>query len=163
MHTGDYCRKWIEQGIGEVHDPEDFIVQSIEQKDNLRNIAEINQQLNEIRIEFDDELEQLKKNYDIKYDEVLDELREAEKELIENYEERSDMPKEELSAKILSVRERYESEKEDVLEDKINDAKKLERHYEKKISNLFKGLTLNLYVEFTTNSNKLEYVAILRE
>ena len=157
------AKKWIEQGIGEAHDPEDFIVQSIEQKDNIRNIAEINQQLNEIRTEFDDELEQLKKNYDLKYDEVLDELREAEKELIENYEERSGMSKEELSAKILSVRERYESEKEDTLEDKISDAKKLEKYYEKKISNFIQGFDSELYVEFTTNSNKLDYVAILRE
>ena len=155
--------KWIEQGIGEVHDPEDFIIQSIEQKENLLSIAEINQQLNDIRNDFDDELEQLKKDYDIKYDRVLGELRKTEKELIQNYEERSGMSKEELSTKIQSVREKYESEKEDVLEDKISDAKKLERRYEKKISNFIQGFDSELYVEFTTNSSKLEYVAILRE
>ena len=155
--------QWIEQGIGEIHDPDEFITQSIEQKDNLRDIAQINQQLNEIRNEFDNELEQLKKDYDIKYDELLDESRQVEKELIQNYEDRSGMSKEELSTKILSVRERYESEKENVLEDKIHDAKKLERNYEKKISNFIQGFDSELYVEFTTNSSKLEYVAILRE
>ena len=89
-------------------------------------IEETNQQIREIRNEFEDEKIALKKQYDIKYDELLSESKKSEKRAIQDHGD-SDASKEELSKTINSIRERYESDKEDVLKDKVNDTKKLEK------------------------------------
>ena len=157
------AQEWIEEGIGEIHDPEEFIMQSIEQKENLRDIAEINEKLDVIRDNYHNELEQLKKDYDLKYENVFDQLRESERDLIQSYEDKSGMSKEELSEKIMLVREKYESEKEDILDDKVKDSKKLKRTFEKNMSNFIQNFDSELYVEFNTDSGKLGYEAILRQ
>ena len=155
---------WVKQGIGEIHDPEKYIMQSIEQKENIVLVEEINLQIREIQNEFDEKISQLKDDYDRKYESVEDELRIAERELIAQYgEEDSAMSKKELSSKLISLRDRFESEKEDVLEDKIEDAKKLERQYEKKIIQFIEQYDSEPYIEFVTKSDSLNYKAVLKE
>ena len=155
---------WVEQGIGEIHDPEDYIMQSIEQKENIVLVEEINLQIIEIQNEFDEKLSQLKDDYDKKYQTVEDELKAAERELVVKYnEEDSELTKEELSSKIIILRDRFESEKEEVLEDKIEDAEKLGEKYEKKMIQFIEKYESAPYVEFVTKSGPLNYKAVLRE
>ena len=155
---------WVKQGIGEIHDPEEYIMQSIEQKENIVLVEEINLQIREIQNEFDEEISQLKDDYDRKYESVEDELRIAERELIAQYgEEDSVMSKKELSSKLISLRDRFESEKEDVLEDKIEDAEKLGRQYEKKIIQFVEQYDSEPYIEFVTKPGSLNYKAVLKE
>ena len=155
---------WVEQGIGEIHNPEDYIMQSIEQKENIVLVEEINLQIIEIQNEFDEKLSQLKDDYDKKYKTVEDELKTAERELVVKYnEEDSELTKEELSSKIIILRDRFESEKEKVLEDKIDDAEKLGKNYEKKMIQFIEKYESEPYVEFVTKSGPLNYKAVLRE
>ena len=155
---------WAEQGIGEIHDPEDYIMQSIEQKENFVLVEEINLQITGIQNEFDEKLSQLKDDYDKKYKAVENELKSAERELIKKYSEvDSELSKKELSSKIISLRDRFESEKEDVLENKIEDAEKLGHRYEKKMNRLVEKYDSEPYVEFITKSGSLNYKAVLKE
>ena len=155
---------WVEQGIGEIHDPEVYILQSIEQKENTVLVEEINLQIIDIQNEFDEKLSELKDNYDKKYKVVEDELKVAERELVVKYnEEGSELSKEELSSKIIILRDRFESKKENVLEDKIEDAEKLGLQYEKKMIKFIEKYESEPYVEFVTKSGPLHYKAFLRE
>ena len=155
---------WVKQGVGEIHDPEEYIMQSIEQKENIVLVEEINLQIISIQNEFDEKLSQLKADYDKKYKAVEDELKTAERELVVKYnEEDSELSKEELSSKIIILRDRFESEKEDVLEDKIDDAEKLGTQYEKKMIKFIEKYESEPYIEFVTKSGPLNYKAVLRE
>ena len=47
----DTADKWVEQGIAEFPDPEEFIMKSIERKETLLEVEEINQQIREMQNE----------------------------------------------------------------------------------------------------------------
>jgi hypothetical protein len=159
----DTANKWVEQGIAEFPNPEEYIMKSIERKETLLMIEEINQQIWEIKNELEDEKIALKKQYDIKYNELSSESKKTEKEMIKNYYERSDMSKEELSKKISSIRDQYESDKEDILRDKIKDTKKLEKEHKRKMVKFAQSYDDDPYIKIVLNSGKTNYEAVARE
>ncbi|MGH1520803.1 MAG: hypothetical protein ACRBB2_00255 [Nitrosopumilus sp.] len=91
--------EWILQGIAEFPDPEEYIMQSIEPKETLLVIEEINQEISEIKSELADEIISLKKKYDVLYDQVLEKSNKTEREVIQDYNDDSEMSKDELSKK----------------------------------------------------------------
>ena len=157
------ANEWVEQGIGEIHDPEEFIMQSIERKEHLVVVEEINQQINKIRNDLEVEKIELKKEFDVKYDNVSDQLRDAEKEMLKDYGDKPGMSKKELSTKIIFLRDRYDSEKEEILQNKIKAFDELEQKYEQKMDDLIRNYETNPYVRFTSNSGQLDYEAVLNE
>jgi len=159
----DTANKWVEQGIAEFPNPEEYIMKSIERKETLLEVEEINQQIREIQNEFEDEKTALKKQYDIKYDGLLSKSKEAEKSAIQDYNEDSDASKEELSKMINSIREKYESDKEDVLKDKIKDTKKLEREHKHKMAEFAQNYDDHPYIQVISNTGNTGYEAIARE
>lgn len=82
-------------------------MKSIQQKEFLLEIEEINHQIHKINETFEDMKIELKK----KYDELLSESKQAEKDIINKYQESSDLSNEDLSKIIHSIREDYESDK----------------------------------------------------
>ena len=159
----DTADKWVEQGIAEFPNPEEYIMKSIERKETLLEIEEVNQQIRKIQNELEDEKIILKKQYDAKYDELLSESKEAEKIAIKHYNENSNGSKEELSKMINSIREKYESDKEDVLKDKIKDTKKLEREHKNKMIQFAQDYDEHPYIQVIQNSGKTGYEAVVRE
>lgn len=159
----DTANKWVNQGITEFPNPEEYIMKSIERKETLLEIEEINQQIREIQNELEDEKTALKKQYDIKYDELLSESKDTEKSAIQEYNEDSDAPKEELSKMINSIREKYESDKEEVLKDKIKDTQKLEREYKSKMSEFAQNYDDHPYIQVISDSGKTRYEAVAKE
>jgi len=159
----DTANKWITQGIAEFPNPEEYIMQSIERKETLLKIEEINLRIREIQNELEDEKIVLKKHYDIKYDELLSESKKSEKETIKEYNESSDMSKKELSKMINSIREQYESDQEDILKDKIKDTKKLEKEHKRKMVKFAQSYSDDLYIKIILNSDKMGYEAVIRE
>ena len=159
----DTADKWIEQGIAEFPNPEEYIMKSIERKETHLEIEEINQQIREIQNELEDEKIALKKQYDTKYDELLSESKETEKDAIKDYKKDSEASKEELSEMINSIRNQYESDKEDVLKDKIKDAKKLEREHKSEIIQFAQSYDENPYIQIILKSGKTGYEAVTRE
>ena len=158
----DTAAKWIQQGIAEFPNPEEYIMKSIERKETFLEIEETNLQIREIRNEFEDEKIALKKQYDTKYDELLSESKKSEKKAIQNHAD-SDASKEELSKTINSIREKYESDKEDVLKDKVSDTKKLEREFKNKMIQFAQNYDDHPYIQVIQNSGSIEYEAVARE
>ena len=138
----DTANKWVEQGIAEFPNPEEYIMKSIERKETHLEIEEINQQIRKIQNELENEKIALKKQYDTKYEELLSQSKESEKKAIHDYNEDMYASKEELSKIINSLREKYESDKEEVLKDKIKETKKLEREYESNIIQFAKNMMI---------------------
>ena len=159
----DTADKWVEQGIAEFPNSEEYIMKSIERKETLLEIEEVNQEIRKIQNELEDEKIILKKQYDAKYDELLSESKEAEKIAIKHYNENSNGSKEELSKMINSIREKYESDKEDVLKDKIKDTKKLEREHKNKMIQFAQDYDEHHYIQVIQNSGKTGYEAVARE
>ncbi len=159
----DTANRWVERGIAEFPNPEEYIMKSIERKDSLREIDEINQQIQKIQNKLEDEKIALKKQYDSKYDELLSESKETEKEAIKNYKDGSEVTKKELSEMINSIREKYEDDKEDILKDKIRDIKKLEREHKYKMAEFAQNYDDHQHIRVVKNSGNTGYEAITRE
>lgn len=77
----DTAKEWTEHGIAEFHDPEEYIMKSIETKNALVKIEEINQQIRDMEKQLEYQKLELKKTYNAKYDKVELESREAEKKM----------------------------------------------------------------------------------
>ena len=158
----DTANRWINEGIAEIHDPEDYIMQSIEKKEAHLRIEEINQKIRHIENGLEEEKLELKKRYDLIYDEIQLESKQAEKAAITDFND-GNISNEQLSRKISDIREDLESDKEKILRDKVNDVKKLERTYEKKMQNFIQEYDLDPYIKIVLNSGNLGYNAVLRE
>jgi hypothetical protein len=159
----DTADKWVEQGIAKFPNPEEYIMKSIERKEILLEIEEINQQIVEIQKVLEDEKSALKKHYDVKYDELLSKSRDAEKEAINTYNKDSEASKEELSKMINSIRNQYEYDKEGMLKDKINDTKKLEKEHKNRMAEFAQNYDEHPYIQVILNSGNTGYEVIARE
>jgi hypothetical protein len=156
----DTANQWMTQGIAEFHDPESFIMQSIDKKSTDLKIEEINQQIRKIESEFEEQKAQLKKDYDKTYDDALEQSKQEEKDAIKDQSERSGMTKEELSNKISTIREHYESVKEDIMREKTQDADALDKAYKHKMKEFAKEYDPDPSVEIVKDSTGLYYEAI---
>ena len=159
----DTADKWVEQGTAEFPNPEEYIMKSIERKATLLEIEEVNQKIREIQNELEDEKIALKKQYDVKYDELLLQSKKAEKRAIKDYNEDSDVSKEGLSRMINSIREKYETDKEEVLRDKIQDTKNLEREHNSKMIQFAQDYDEHPYIQVIQKSGKTGYEAVAKE
>ena len=158
----DTANQWLEQGIAEFPNPEEYIMQSIERKETLLKIEEVNQQIQEIKNELTDEKIALQKQYDVKYDELLFKSKETEKKIIKDYNETSEISKKELSEKINSIRDQYESDNEDIQRDQIKDDKKLEKEYKRKMTKFVQSFETNPRIKIILNSGMFAYEVIMR-
>lgn len=159
----DTAGQWVEQGIAEFPNPEEYIMKSIERKETFLEIEEVNQQIRKIQNELEDEKIGLKRQYDAKYDELQSQSKEAEKRAIKDYRDDSNASKENLSKLINSIREKYESDKEDILKDKIKDTKKLEREHKNKMIQFAQNYNDHPYIQVILNSGSTGYEAVTRE
>lgn len=153
---------WIEDGIAEFHDAESYISEQIKGKDASLKILEINNQIKEYEKEFNEKELELKKTYDVRYDEVTTKAKEAEKKAIKDYNERTGMTEEELSRKILSIRKQSESEKEDILKEKLDILKNLEESHMEKMKEFAATFEFDQHIKVVWNSANSSYEATLR-
>ena len=153
---------WVQDGIAEFHDPDDYIIESIERKDALVKIGEINQQIKDMKILLEDQKLELTKRYDMKYDEIQQEAKASEGAVTKRFSD-GNVSKEEMSKKIVEIRDDLESDKEKILREKLRDFKMLEREQEKKMIALANDYEFNPYIQVTVNSGRTGYEAVLRE
>jgi len=154
---------WIEQGIAEFHDSEEFIMKSIKQKESALKIEEINQQIRDMERDLENKKIELKKEYDKKYDELLEQSKIEEKNATKYYNEHTDMSKEELSTKIIKIREDYEDDKEDILKDKVGDIRELEKEHEQQMADMVQSYEFDPYIKIVLNSGSTGYEAVLKK
>ncbi len=156
------ANEWIEQDIAEFHDSEEFIMKSIKKKESFLKIEEINQQIQNMENKLYDEKIELKKSYDKKYSDLLEQSRIEEKSITKYYYENTDMTKEELSKKIQDVREEYKDEKENVLKEKVMHIRDLEKEHDEKMVTLVQNYEFDLYVKIISSSGNTGYEAVLK-
>jgi hypothetical protein len=138
-------------------------MKSIERKETILEIEEVNHEIREIQNDLEGKKIALKKQYDLKYDDLLSESKDSEKSAVQDYDKDSDSSKKELSEMINSIREKYESDKEDALKDKIKDMKKLERDFKRKMIQFAQNFDDHPYIQVIKNSGHIEYGAVARE
>ena len=86
-----------------------------------------------------------------------------EKNAIEDYNSDSDASKKDLSKKINMIREQYEEDKEDMLDDKIKDAKKIDRKYKRIMLEFAEDYETHAYIQVVKDSGNIWYEAVLRK
>ena len=111
-------KTWIEEGKAEIHDLTKFILEKDKQKDLANEIYEINQEITSIYDNYALEAAELKKKYDVMYQEADSKTKIQEKEISKKYYDSGEMTLEEMSKQILQVRKDNESNKEKILTDK---------------------------------------------
>jgi hypothetical protein len=156
----DTADSWTEQGIAEIHDPQSYIMEKIQDKDTSVKILEVNSQLKK----FDDELVQkqadLKIAYDQKYADALEQSKANEKKAIKDQSERPGMSLEELSTKIMQIRKQYDSTQDQLLQEKISDLKTLEDTYKETVKNFVDIYELDPHLKIVWNSDLSKYEAV---
>ncbi|MCV0392793.1 MAG: hypothetical protein K5790_05795 [Nitrosopumilus sp.] len=160
---GDTANNWVEQGLAEIHDPEDYIASSIENKENSQRIDEVALQIQDMRRDYEDKQIEIKNFYDKIYDEALVQSKLEEKKVTLDYTQRPGMSKEELSITIAEIREDYEDEKEKILDDKIDDLNNLEKEFENSMEELISLYEQDPYIEVRLNAAKIGYEVVLRK
>jgi len=126
------AQTWILENKAEIHDLTEFIASKDKQKDVKNQVFEINQEILDIYDNNVLEQIQLKKHYDLMYQEADKSAHTQEKELLLEFNSDGQMSKEELAIQIMEVRDNNELYKEQILEDKIQALEdlKLELHQE---------------------------------
>lgn len=130
------AQEWVDQGIAEYPDVEDFIRKSIEKKESFLLIDEINHQIRQIELQLEDEKSLLDEEYEKKFEALYVKSKEYERQITNDYNENSKMSKDELSQKIISLREQYEDDWEELESGKKNEKRDMERKFERMIENL---------------------------
>lgn len=156
------AKQWIEQGIAEIHAPESYILERINDKETLLKIQDINQEIKEFKIELQEKQIELKKNYDKKYADALAQSKENEKKAAIDYNEHHEMTTKELSNKIYSIRKQLDLTQDDILQEKIESLKMLEDEYKIKVKNFADNYQFDKDIKIVWNSDKVSYDAVRR-
>jgi hypothetical protein len=153
---------WIEQGVAQKPDVQSYILNKIDDKDTSVVIMEINQKLQEFDNDLAIKQASLKKEYDKKYANALEESKSDEKLAIKNQNERPGMTLEELSTKIMQIRKQYDSTQDNLLQEKIAALQILDVDYKKSLKEFVDTYELDPYVQIVWNSDFSKYEAIKR-
>lgn len=156
----DTADQWVADGIAEIHDPESYIKDRISDKEAQQKVYDINEHIQELKFELQEKQAELKKEYDRKYDEALEESKNAERQATKDYNERPGMTKEELSKKIISIREQYHDTKDNLLQEKLGASEDLEKTYEKKFKAYVDSFEFDKDIKIIWNSAKSRYEAV---
>lgn len=153
---------WIEQGVAQKPDVQSYILNKINDKDTSVVIMGINQKLQEFDNDLAIKQANLKKEYDKKYADALEESKSDEKRAIKNQSERPGMTLEELSAKILQIRKQYDSTQDNLLQEKIAALQILDEDYKKSLKEFADTYELDPYVQIVWNSDFSKYETVKR-
>jgi ASC-1-like (ASCH) protein len=154
------AESWITQGIAEQHDPQSYILDKIQDKDVSVTIIEVNQKIQGFYDELALKQAELKEQFDKKYDDALLQSKLDEKRAIKDQSERVNMSKEELSNKIIQIRKHYDSTKDNIMQEKIDALKSLDKTYNENLKKFAQTYDLDPYVKIVWNSDYSKYEAV---
>jgi ASC-1-like (ASCH) protein len=154
------AESWITQGIAEQHDPQSYILDKIQDKDVSVTIIEVNQKIQGFYDELALKQAELKEQFDKKYDDALLQSKLDEKRAIKDQSERVNMSKEELSNKIIQIRKHYDSTKDNIMQEKIDALKSLDKTYDENLKKFAQTYDLDPYVKIVWNSDYSKYEAV---
>ncbi len=153
---------WIEDGTAEIHELTQFIFDKDKHKEIVNQIFEINQEITTIYEENIVEQIQLKKKYDIMYQDVDELTKQEEKKVLNKFNLEDEMSKDELSAEIIKVRDNKELNKEKILEDKDQALEDLKMELHQKMQQMASEFEDNSEIKMVWNSDSEKYHAAKR-
>jgi ASC-1-like (ASCH) protein len=156
----DTADTWISKGIAEKHDPQSYIFDKIQDKDVSLTIIGVNQKIQEYYDELALKQAELKEQFDKKYDDALLQSKLDEKRAIKDQSERPNMSKEELSNKIIQIRKQYDSTKDNIMQEKIDALKSLDKTYDERLRTFAQTYDLDPYVKIVWTSDYSKYEAV---
>jgi len=154
------AESWITQGIAEKHNPESYILDQIKDKDVSLTIIEVNQKIQGFYDDLALKQAELKTQFDKKYDDALLQSKLDEKKAIKDHSERPNMSKEELSNKIIQIRKQYDSTKDNIMQEKLDALKELDKITGKNLEEFAQSYELDPYVKVVWNSQFSKYEAV---
>lgn len=157
------AEKWLDEGMGEVHDLLQYISGKDQYKIILDEAYEINQEILRIDKEYSLKQIQLEAKYRDILDDAKDSARQAEKDLLDEFHASETMTKDELSRKIIDVREDLESEKEKIAKDELNAIADLESELKDTMLDVAKKYENDPDIEVIWNTEKSTYEAVPRK
>jgi hypothetical protein len=150
---------WIEEDTAEIHDLTKFILEKDKQSGIKNKVFVLNQEINEI---YDNNILdqiQLKKKYDLMYQDADKLAKKDEKNLSVKYYSEGDMSKEELSIQIMDVRKNNELNKEKILEDKAQALEDLKTDLHRKMQQMTSEFEDNSEIKMVWNSSTEKFHA----
>jgi len=156
------AQEWIEEGIAEIHELTQFIVDKDKHKKIENQIFEINQEITSIYEDNVLEQIQIKKKYDLVYQDADKIFKQEEKKVLDKFYSNDEMSKNELSSAIIKVRENNESYKEKILEDKEQALETLKMELHKKMQQMAGEFDDNSEIKMVWNSAAEKYHATTR-
>ena len=156
------AQQWIDEGTAEIHELTQFIVDKDKHKKIENKVFEINQEITTIYEENILEQIQLKKKYDIIYQDADEISKQEEKKVLDKYHSDKEMNKSELSAAIIKVRENNESYKAKILEDKAKALDELKMELHKKMQQMDGEFDDDPEIKIVWNSSAEKYHATRR-
>jgi hypothetical protein len=151
---------WIQDGIAEVHDLTEFILEKDKHKEVENQVFEINQEILNMYDRYILDQIELKKKYDLMYKEADELAKEEEKKLLEKFQSSDDMSKDELSNHIIQVRSTNDSDKEQILEDKAKALENLGKELDGKFTRMANQLDPDLGIKILWNLETSKYHAV---
>ena len=154
------AEKWLDEGIGEVHNLLQYIAGKDQYKIVLDEIYEINQKISRIDEEYALKLDKLEVKYDDLLRDVKNSSKQAERDLIDEFHASETITKDDLSRKIIVVREDLESEKEKITKDELNSITDLESELKDTLLGVAKKYENDPDIEVVWNTEKSMYEAV---
>ena len=157
------AERWVDEGIGEVHNLLQYISDKDQYKITLDEVYEINQKIMQINEEHAIKQDRLEAKYRDILNDVKRFARQAEKDLLEEFHASETMTKDEISRKIIDVREDLESEKKSIANDKSDAIADIESELKDTLQDLAKKYENDPDIEVMWNPEKSTYEAAPRK
>ena len=156
------AQTWIADGVAEIHGLTEFILNKDKQKDTRNQVYLVNQEVKEIYDNNTLEQIQLKKKYDLIYQDADKLVNQEQKDLLLKFNEDDQMSKEELSIKIMEIRYNNVLYKKHILEDKLEALEDLKLEFHKELQVMASGFENNPDIKMVWDSANEKYYATER-
>lgn len=158
------AQQWIRYGIGEKPGIAEIIIDAgLENQNSISvegKIEIINQKIREFDESYQAKQNEIIKQYDIKYQNVDDEAKRLEREMVAEYSADSTITEKEVSEKILLVRNQIGDKKNKALDEKLRELDKLEVEFDKNVLGLITPFEERLGITIFWNAGIESYEAI---
>lgn len=157
------AQQWIRYGIGEKPGIAEIIIEAdLENHNSISvegKIEIINQKIREFDADYHTRQNEIIKLYDIKYQNVDEEAKRLEREMVAEYSTNENISGKDVSEKILEIRNQIEEKKNLVLNEKVRELEKLQVEFDKNVLGLITPFEERLGITIIWNSSIEGYEA----
>ena len=154
------AEKWIDNNIADEPHVADYLVG--DDTDYSELILEINMQIQTLNDKLEADQLEIKAKYDKMYTDAELESKQDEKKTLDNYHNNSTMTAKELSDQLIAIRNVLEDTRDDILDDKEDALKDLQKEYDNEILDIRIKYMGNKTIDIIWNDSLSTYEAVFR-